>query len=139
AEVLRDLQGEVVLVLGDAGVRDLEGVQDLRELAVGELDVDDGTDDLDDTAVSESGRGGHSRGRVHGAGGSFDVVDALLGAQQSEEKRSRRRERPRSNMGRLPVQREPRARRRPDRAAAERSGRRGAERVAWSVPADGTA
>ena len=69
AEVLRDLEGEVVLGARDAGVRQLEGVQDLGQLAVGELDVDDGADDLDDLAVSGRGavRAEGERGLGHGA------------------------------------------------------------------------
>jgi len=50
--VLRDLEGEVVLLLRDARVRELQRVEDLRELAVGKFHVDDGTDDLDDPAFS---------------------------------------------------------------------------------------
>ena len=69
AEVLRDLEREVVLGARDAGVGELEGVQDLRELALGELDVDDGADDLDHLAVSGGRpvRSERERGLGHGA------------------------------------------------------------------------
>ncbi len=50
AEVLGDLESQVVLRVGDAGVRELEGVEDLGELAVAELDVDHRADDLHDLA-----------------------------------------------------------------------------------------
>ena len=58
--MLRDLEHEVVLLVRDARVRDLERVEDLRQLAGGELDVDDGSDDLDDLAEAGGGavRGG---------------------------------------------------------------------------------
>ena len=69
AEVLRDLEGEVVLLVRDARVRDLQRVQDLRELAGRELDVDDGTDDLDDPAFS--GGACADRGRIHYRRSSF--------------------------------------------------------------------
>ena len=51
-EMLRHLEREVVLRVRNAGIRQFEGVEDLRQFAVGELDVDDVTDDLDDFAVS---------------------------------------------------------------------------------------
>src|SRR5205814_469239 len=47
AEVLRDLDDEVPRLVVDRGVRQLEGVVDRRHIAVGELDVDGGTDHLD--------------------------------------------------------------------------------------------
>ena len=72
AEVQRDLEGQVVLGGRDAGVRHLEGVQDLRELAPLELDVHDGPDDLDDLALpgrrcGRRERGGHGRLGLLGA------------------------------------------------------------------------
>ena len=55
AEVLRDLDDEVPRLVVDRGVRQLEGVVDRRHIAVGELDVDGGTDHLD--YASDRGHG----------------------------------------------------------------------------------
>src|SRR5438445_721922 len=48
AEVLRHLDDEVVLAVVDRRIGDREGVENLRQLAVLELDVEDGADDLRD-------------------------------------------------------------------------------------------
>jgi hypothetical protein len=64
AQVLRDLEHEVVRLAGDRRVREPEGVQDLRELARGKLDVDDGADYLRD--FSEA----HRCACPEGAGGA---------------------------------------------------------------------
>ena len=65
AEVLRDLEREVVLAGRDARVGQLERVQDLGELPVLELDVHDGPDDLHDLAFAA----GVGRGRIRGGHG----------------------------------------------------------------------
>ncbi len=62
AQVLGDLERQVVLRPRDAGVAHLERVEDHRELALVELDVDDGPDDLHDSALA----GGVGRGGVRG-------------------------------------------------------------------------
>ena len=58
AEVLRDLEHQVVLLVAEARVGDGKRVQDPRQLAGRELDVDDGTDDLSDLALRQRGGGG---------------------------------------------------------------------------------
>src|SRR5690606_27458505 len=50
AEVLGDLDGEVVRLARDGRVRHLQGGVDLGQIAGGELDVDDGTQHLGDLA-----------------------------------------------------------------------------------------
>ena len=45
-EMLGDFDDEVALFVSEAGVRDGEGVEDRRKSPLGELDVDDRTDDL---------------------------------------------------------------------------------------------
>ena len=94
AQVLRHLEGEVVLGVRDAGVGHLEGVEDLRQLAVGKLDVDDRADDLDDLAEARGGavRGDGIRRLGHGA----RVYHGVSGSSMSDTRRrprARRRSR----------------------------------------------
>ncbi len=94
-EVLGDLEGQVVLCGGDARVRQLEGVEDLRQLAVRELDVDDGADDLEDLAVACGGDaradGEHGRGRGRGLGhGVRGVYHELNGGSNASRHRWQR-------------------------------------------------
>ena len=78
-DVLRDLEGEVVLLVRDRRVRDLERVQDPRELSVGELDVE-GV--LQGQHHVDAGVGGHP-GLVEAVGvrqgGGVDRQPAVLG------------------------------------------------------------
>jgi hypothetical protein len=55
--VLRDLDDEVVRLIVDGRVGDREGGVDLGQVGAAELDVDDGADDLDDSALLIAGRG----------------------------------------------------------------------------------
>ncbi len=90
AQVLRDLERQVVLRAGDAGVGDLQGVEDLRQLAVGELDVDDRADDLNYLAEARGGavrgdgkrRLGHGARVYHGVRGS-SIIDGASAARIS--------------------------------------------------------
>jgi len=66
AEVLGDLERQVLFCGRDAGVRDLQCAEDLRQLAVAELDVDNRTDDLDDFARAGRGAVGAERKLGHG-------------------------------------------------------------------------
>jgi len=63
SKVLGDLEDEAGLILGAVN---LEGVKDLGEVSIVELDVDDGTNDLGDLSVAHKGGGGME---ATGAGG----------------------------------------------------------------------
>ena len=52
AQVLRDLDDQVAGLVADRRVRDPQRGVDLRQVAAGELHVDDRADDLDDLALA---------------------------------------------------------------------------------------
>ncbi len=95
AEVLRDFERQVVSHVRDAGVGQLERIEDLGQLAVGELDVDDRPDDLDHFAEARGGavcggggtggerRLGHGARVYHGVNGSSIIDDARCASPPS--------------------------------------------------------
>ena len=68
AEVLGDLEGQVPVLVRDGRVGHLNRGEDLRERPRGELDVDDGTDDLRDASVLKVCRGIYLVRPIRGGG-----------------------------------------------------------------------